>query len=294
MFDELAQGEAPADHRRPGRADARGRGGGAARGRRSLAAAAGAFKDGWNGFNVLHTAAARVGGLDWASCRRKGGKDVAAQMAAAQAGEIKTCCCWAPTRSTLSKLGKANVIYLGTHGDAGAHRADVILPGAAYTEKTGTYVNTEGRVQLAPARRLPEGRGARGLGDPARAVRHVGKTLPYDTLAQLRAQARRSSDLRPGSTSRRAPPTATARRRPMALPASCRRRRSRRRSRRFYLTNPIARATATMAECAALRCRRAAARWRRSRRATCEQLFEWGGGMWGGIGLAVRRSSPSS
>ncbi len=64
----------------------------------------------------------------------------------------------------------AFVTYIGTHGDAGAHRADVILPGAAYPEKSGIYVNTEGRVQMAGRASFPPGGGARGLGDPTRAV----------------------------------------------------------------------------------------------------------------------------
>ena len=59
------------------------------------------------------------------------------------------------------RLGKAFVIYQGHHGDAGAHRADVVLPGAAYTEKPGTYVNTEGRVQLAHRAAYPPGDAAR-------------------------------------------------------------------------------------------------------------------------------------
>ena len=67
-------------------------------------------------------------------------------------------------------MGGAFVVYQGTHGDAGAHRADVILPGAAYTEKTGTYVNTEGRVQMAERAVFPPGDAKRGLGDPPRAV----------------------------------------------------------------------------------------------------------------------------
>ena len=67
----------------------------------------------------------------------------------------------------------AFVVYIGTHGDRGAHRADVILPGAAYPEKSGIYVNTEGRVQMADRAALPAGRRARGLGDPARAVRRA-------------------------------------------------------------------------------------------------------------------------
>ena len=68
----------------------------------------------------------------------------------------------------------AFVVYIGTHGDRGAHRADVILPGAAYPEKSGIYVNTEGRVQMANRAAFPAGRCARGLGDFARAVRGAG------------------------------------------------------------------------------------------------------------------------
>ena len=68
----------------------------------------------------------------------------------------------------------AFVVYLGTHGDSGAHRADVILPGAAYPEKSGIYVNTEGRVQTGGARVVPARRGAGGLGDPARALGRAG------------------------------------------------------------------------------------------------------------------------
>ena len=65
--------------------------------------------------------------------------------------------CSAPTSIDTSDMGKAFVVYVGTHGDAGAHRADVILPSAAYTEKSGTYVNTEGRVQLAERAVFPPG-----------------------------------------------------------------------------------------------------------------------------------------
>ncbi len=70
----------------------------------------------------------------------------------------------------MDAIGQAFTVYIGTHGDAGAHRADVILPGAAYTEKSGTYVNTEGRVQMTNRAGFAAGRCPRGLGDPARAV----------------------------------------------------------------------------------------------------------------------------
>ena len=86
------------------------------------------------------------------------------------------------------------MIYQGTHGDAGAHRADVILPGAAYTEKSATYVNTEGRAQMTAQGGLPAGRGQGGLDDPARAVgRRAARQLPYDTLAALRAAMYRAA-----------------------------------------------------------------------------------------------------
>ena len=68
-------------------------------------------------------------------------------MAGAQAGEIDVVYLLGADEIDTSRLGNAFVIYQGHHGDAGAHRADVILPGAAYTEKDATWVNTEGRVQ---------------------------------------------------------------------------------------------------------------------------------------------------
>ena len=80
----------------------------------------------------------------------------------------------------------AFVVYIGTHGDNGAHRADVILPGAAYPEKSGLYVNTEGRVQIGQPRQLPARRCARGLVDPSGAVGRARREAPYDSLPALR------------------------------------------------------------------------------------------------------------
>ncbi len=86
----------------------------------------------------------------------------------------------------MTKTGGAFVVYIGTHGDAGAHRANVILPGAAYTEKSGTYVNTEGRVQqtnragFAPGEAKEDWAIIRALSDV------LGKKLPFDSLAALR------------------------------------------------------------------------------------------------------------
>ena len=112
----------------------------------------GALAEGWNGFSVLHTAASRVGGLDIGFVPGRGRYQ--RRCDGRKAGSM-CCFCWAPTRSRSSP--GAFVVYIGTHGDRGAHRADVILPGAAYTEKSGIYVNTEGRVQMAGRAAFPPG-----------------------------------------------------------------------------------------------------------------------------------------
>ena len=141
----------------------------------------------WNGFNVLHTAAARVGGLDLGFVPGKAGRDVAGILDGAGAGDIKVVYLLATDEIDMTGLGDAFVIYQGHHGDAGAHRADVILPGAAYTEKNGTYVNTEGRVQLGRRAIFPPG-DAREDWTIIRALSTVlGHTLPYDDLRSLRA-----------------------------------------------------------------------------------------------------------
>ena len=146
-----------------------------------LALDVGAVKDGWNGFAVLHDAASRVGALDIGFAAGAGGLN-AAQMTTFG------------TLDVLFLLGADEikvpdgtfVVYIGTHGDRGAHRADVILPGAAYTEKSGIYVNTEGRVQMAGRAAFPPGE-AREDWAIIRALSDVlGKKLPYDSLAALR------------------------------------------------------------------------------------------------------------
>lgn len=104
-------------------------------------------EEGWNGYNVLHGAAGRVGGLDVEFVPDDGGLDGAQILQACKAGKIKTLYLLGADEWDLSHLGDTFVIYQGHHGDKGAHKADVILPGLAYTEKEATYVNLEGRVQ---------------------------------------------------------------------------------------------------------------------------------------------------
>jgi len=142
------------------------------------AEAFGCIAEGWNGFNVLHMAANRVGALDIGFTPVKPFKmqemDIAYLLNVDNAEML----------DALSP--KAFVIYQGHHGDAGAARADVIFPGAAYTEKNALYVNTEGRVQMA--RKAVDAPGAaREDWRILRALSEVcGLTLPYDTLSALR------------------------------------------------------------------------------------------------------------
>ena len=159
---------------------------------KSIADGCGMIKDAsedseaWNGFNVLHTAASRVAALDMGFVPGEGGRDVAGIQAGATSGDIKLVYLLGADEMDLSGLGKAFVVYQGHHGDAGAHRADVILPGAAYTEKDGIYVNTEGRVQLALRASFPPGEARedwkilRALSDAA------GKALAFNTHDALR------------------------------------------------------------------------------------------------------------
>jgi len=209
------------------------------------AVATGALVDGWNGFSVLHTAAARVGGLDIGFVPGANGLAAAAM---AQGGV-----------DLLFLLGADEievepgpfVVYIGTHGDRGAHRADVILPGAAYTEKAATYVNTEGRVQRAGRAAFPPG-DAREDWSILRALSDVvGQRLPYDSLAGLRTALFRAyphlanpDAIAPGSAEdvrALAKVGGSFDKAPFKSPIED-----------FYLTNPIARASAVMAECSAL------------------------------------------
>ena len=148
----------------------------------------GAMKPDWNGFNVLHNAAARVAGLDLGFVPGKGGFDVEAILDAASKGDMDVVYLLGADEIDMDRLGDAFVIYQGSHGDRGAHRADVILPGAAYTEKDGTYVNTEGRAQMTARAIFPPG-DAREDWTILRALSAVlGNALPFDTLQALRAK----------------------------------------------------------------------------------------------------------
>jgi NADH-quinone oxidoreductase subunit G len=212
---------------------------------RRLAEAYGFVREDWNGFNVLHRAAARVGGLDLGFVPGQGGRDVSGILDGAAKGEISAVYLLGADEIDTSKLSSAFVVYQGHHGDAGAQRADVVLPGAAYTEKDGTYVNTEGRVQLGRRAVFPPG-DAREDWKILRALSEVlGRKLPYDTLGQLR---QRLSSVNPSFAAIDTVTSAVWGRfgsegpveaRPFAYPI-----------RDFYRTDPISRASPTMAACA--------------------------------------------
>jgi NADH-quinone oxidoreductase subunit G len=143
----------------------------------------GVVKDGWNGFNVLHTEAALVGALDLGFVPGEGGLDTAAML---KSGALDVLFLLGVDEVVVPE--GAFVVYQGTHGDAGAHRADVILPGAAFTEKSAIYVNAEGRVQMTNRASFPPGE-AREDWAILRALSAVlGKVLPFDTLAQARKE----------------------------------------------------------------------------------------------------------
>ena len=211
---------------------------------RALAEAAGMVREDWNGFCVLHTAASRVGGLDLGLVPGTGGRDVAGILDGAGTGDISVVYLLGADEIDTRKLGNAFVIYQGHHGDAGANRADVILPGSAYTEKNGTYVNTEGRVQLGRLAVFPPGE-AREDWKILRALSDgLGQPLAYDNLGQVR---RRLVQVNPvfgtletakpgawGAFGQAGPMGADA----FALPI-----------RNFYMTDAISRASPTMAEC---------------------------------------------
>lgn len=200
-------------------------------------------------WNVLHSAASRVGGLDLGFTPGAGGK-TAAELVAKGGADLLFLLGADEIDASASKAFK---VYLGTHGDRGAHLADVILPGAAYTEKNGLYVNTEGRVQQGVRAVFPKGEAKEDWAILRALSERLGTKLPYDSLDQLRSKlfadhptfgridhvdgpgAAAGLDL--GSLGGKGEVSDA----PFVSAVTD-----------FYLTNPIARASVTMAECAAL------------------------------------------
>ena len=210
------------------------------------AASLGVVKDGWNGFNILHTAAARVGGLDLGFVPVDGAMNTGDMIRNAEvlfllgADEVD-----------MMERHSGFTVYIGSHGDAGAHHADVILPGAAYTEKSGIWVNTEGRVQMGNRAGFAPGEAREDWAILRAMSQSLGQKLPFDSLAQLRAalyaihphfaeiDAVTESDTS-GVTGLAGRKGGAVRKAAFKSPVVD-----------FYLTNPIARSSAVMAECSA-------------------------------------------
>ncbi len=210
------------------------------------AEALGVVQDDWNGFNVLHTAAGRVGGLDLGFVPGEGGKNTGEMLR-----ESEVLFLLGADELDMMQRRSGFTVYIGSHGDVGAHHADVILPGAAYTEKSGTWVNTEGRVQMGNRAGFAPGEAREDWAILRALSESLGQTLAFDSLAQLRAQLYEvhphfaeldeiaASDdngtgvaglvKRKGGALRKAALKSTVE--------------------DFYLTNPIARSSAVMAEC---------------------------------------------
>jgi NADH-quinone oxidoreductase subunit G len=197
-------------------------------------------RHGWNGYNVLHTAAARMGGL---------------MLGYAQAGGMTSLAEKAPKLLLLLGADEADLapfassfkVYIGHHGDKGAQGADAILPGAAYSEKHGIHVNLEGRVQYSEKAVDPPG-DARADWSILRALSDaLGRPLPFDSFGELRAAlfADHPDFAWAGFAALEwAPPklkaVAIAKGSALTYPI-----------RDFYLTNPIARSSPTLQLCSA-------------------------------------------
>ncbi|TCU36658.1 NADH-quinone oxidoreductase subunit NuoG [Rhizobium azibense] len=211
-----------------------------------LAVNVAAVAEDWNGFAVLHTAASRVGGLDLGFVPGAKGVNAAAMLASMDVLFLLG----ADELDFSAKKAKLTV-YIGSHGDSGAHHADVILPAAAYTEKSGTWVNTEGRVQMGSRAGFAPG-DAREDWAILRALSDVlGKKLPFDSLGELRSKLYAAfphfaavDEIAVGDSAKIAALAKKAGRMNKSGFASP--------VKDFYLTNPIARASAVMAECSAL------------------------------------------
>ncbi len=216
------------------------------------AAAMGVVKDGWNGYNVLHTAAGRVGALDVCALPGDDGLNTRGMLAAAGKGELDVLILAGADEIDTTAFGKTFVVYVGSHGDAGASRADVILPGAAYTEKSATYVNTEGRPQMASRAAFPPGDAREDWAIYRALSEKLGATLPWNNLAGLRAAmykiapqlaALNSVQLADASAlSELGRGEGVVSKTTFASPVKD-----------FYLTNPIARASRIMGDCSALK-----------------------------------------
>ena len=205
----------------------------------------------WNGLSILHTDASTVGALDIGFVPGKGGKDTGSMMKS-----MDVLFLMGADEIDMNSV-KGFTVYIGSHGDAGAHRADVILPGATYTEKSATYVNTEGRVQMTNRAAFAPGEAKEDWAILRALSAHLDATLPFDNLSALRktlytehphftaldeVAESGTSDEKAFLSTLGAAKTDKLLAAPLSSPIKD-----------FFMTNPIARASKVMAECSAMR-----------------------------------------
>ena len=219
-----------------------------------IAHATGVVGPNWNGFNILHTAAARVAGLDMGFVPERGGMGAKAMLKGARDGKLAVLFLLGVDECDFGETSSRTfVIYQGSHGDAGARIADVVLPGAAWCEKDATFTNSEGRVQRAQRATFPPGDAREDWAILRALSDHLGVSLDFDSLDSLRESLVREYPVFDGS----APATGE-----LGVPASSVRALTSRLAktpanysidgtpqRSFYMTCPISRNSATMAEC---------------------------------------------
>ena len=195
----------------------------------------------WNGFNVLHMAASRMGGLMLGYAQKGGIADVVA-------AKPKLLISLGADEVDYTKFADSIVVYIGHHGDKGAHAADIILPAAAFTEKAGTFVNTEGRVQFADKAVFAPGDAREDWSIIRALADRLGVNVGFDSFEGLRASMIAQV---PGLgvegladygalPSANGPAGGGAAEGVIAYPIKD-----------FYLTNPIARASETLQRCSA-------------------------------------------
>lgn len=152
-------------------------------------------REGWNGFNVLQKTASRVGALDLGFRPGPKGYSQKEMIAAFEQGKLKVLYLLGADELTITKPKEGIIIYQGSHGDRGAELADIILPGCAYTEKSGTYVNAEGRPQQTQRAIFPpnlarnDWKILKALGDS------LGYDLPYLNIQDVREKMAETSEV---------------------------------------------------------------------------------------------------
>ena len=200
----------------------------------------------WNGFNILHTAASRVGGLDIGFVPTKDGFNLSQILKYTEKGKLKLVYLLGADEIDLTKLKNTFVIYQGHHGDKAAHIADVILPGCAYTEKDATYVNLEGRVQRTYRAVHAPGEAKLDWQILLELSKCLEKDLGYKNLSEIRNAMVKHAALF-ANINAIADSSFVINKREF----NCDSRKINYKNSNYYLTDPICRASVTMSKCAA-------------------------------------------